>query len=412
MKLAHVGLSLRVAWLAGAVLLLAPTVASWLVYFDALHQICAECLVTPDLAAALQAAGINLTTWATWKVAVSVITTLAWAGVGLLIFVRRPDDRVALITSALLVLVAPGFGGLPFDLSRISPAWLLVVQITGFTSSLSAFALIITLPNGRFAPRWTLGVLLYLAAVFGPNSFWPDSPLGFNSWPPWVTGLVVFVPLLVTMIGLPIYRYWRTFKVAERQQAKWVVAGLLGTAAGMAITIAMTEPYLRLADVSPGLRLRSDLYQTVGYSTSWLLLPLSIGIAILRHHLYDIDVVIRRTLVYSALTAMLALAYFSSVLALQSLFAGLTGEARSELVSVISTLGIAVLFAPLRHRVQATIDRRFYRRKYDAARTLAAFAAAARDETDLERLSQRLVGVVDETMQPAHVSLWLRKPQR
>jgi hypothetical protein len=138
-------------------------------------------------------------------------------------------------------------------------------------------------------------------------------------------------------------------------------------------------------------------------------LPAGILVAILRYRLWDIDVLIRRTLIYSVLTVVLALAYFGTVLVLESLFRGITGQGQNSLVVVLSTLAIAALFGPLRSRVQAWIDRRFYRRKYDAAWTLAGFAASARDETDLAQLSTRLVDVVEETMQPAHVDLWLRK---
>jgi hypothetical protein len=136
-------------------------------------------------------------------------------------------------------------------------------------------------------------------------------------------------------------------------------------------------------------------------------LPAAVGIAILRYHLYNIDLIINRTLVYGALTAVLAGLYFGSIVVLQLLFRALTGGG-SQLVVVTSTLAIAALFNPLRHRIQGFIDRRFYRRKYDAAKTLAAFSVKLRDETDLDALRDDLVGVVRETMQPAHVSLWLR----
>jgi hypothetical protein len=135
-------------------------------------------------------------------------------------------------------------------------------------------------------------------------------------------------------------------------------------------------------------------------------------VALLRYRLWDIDVLIRRTLIYSVLSAILAIAYLGSVLVLESAFRALTGQGQNQLVTVVSTLAIAALFGPLRVRVQRFIDRRFYRRKYDAARTLAGFAATARDETNLEQLSTRLVGVVDETLRPASVSLWLHKGKR
>jgi hypothetical protein len=141
--------------------------------------------------------------------------------------------------------------------------------------------------------------------------------------------------------------------------------------------------------------------------TTFVALYVAVGIAILRHRLYDIDVIINRTLVYSALTATLVALYFGGIVVLQRLFEALAGE-KSTLAVVASTLVIAALFNPLRRHIQSFIDRRFYRRKYDAIKTLEAFSSKLREETDLEALSDDLVGVVKETMQPPHTSLWLR----
>ena len=150
----------------------------------------------------------------------------------------------------------------------------------------------------------------------------------------------------------------------------------------------------------------------VGSTGWWLTLtivPLSLSIAILRYRLYEIDILINRTLVYGALTVMLALVYFGGVATTQVILRTITGhEEQPQLAIVVSTLVIAVLFTPLRRRIQSFIDRSFYRRKYDARKTLEAFSAKLRDETDLDALSDDLVGVVRETMQPAHVSVWLR----
>ena len=138
--------------------------------------------------------------------------------------------------------------------------------------------------------------------------------------------------------------------------------------------------------------------------------PIALTIAVMRYRLFDIDLIIHRTLVYGALTAALAVVYFAGVTLAQALFRALTGQ-ESQFAVVVSTLAIAALFQPLRRRIQAGIDRRFYRRKYDARQALAAFSATARDEVDLEALSRAMVSLVSETIQPAHISLWLSEAE-
>jgi hypothetical protein len=153
--------------------------------------------------------------------------------------------------------------------------------------------------------------------------------------------------------------------------------------------------------------LLASLLSNTAFFVLFSLIPISIAVAVLRYRLYDIDVVINRTLVYGALTAILVAVYVGSILVLQGLVRALTGQ-KSQLAIVASTLAVAALFNLLRHRIQGFIDRRFYRKKYDAAKTLEDFSAKLRDETDLEALSDDLMGVVRETMQPTHISLWLR----
>jgi hypothetical protein len=182
----------------------------------------------------------------------------------------------------------------------------------------------------------------------------------------------------------------------ERQQLKWISLGG-----------GVMAAFFLGGELVPGPRLVVDLLWAAGF-VALVCLPIAAGIAILRHRLYDIDVVINRTLVYGPLTVSLALAYFGSVVLLQGLFRTLTGD-DSQLVIVASTLAIAALFDPLRRRIQDWVDRRFYRNKYDARKTLEKFGATLRDETGLEPLSTGLVEVVRETVQPAHVSLWLRR---
>jgi hypothetical protein len=150
------------------------------------------------------------------------------------------------------------------------------------------------------------------------------------------------------------------------------------------------------------------LVQLISVTWFFAAVPVAVGFAILRHNLYDIDIIIRRTLIYGALTALLAFIYWAGVVGLQALLRPITG-AGNDLAVVATTLVIAALFLPLRRRVQGFIDRRFFRRKYDAVRTLSAFAETMRDEVELEKLTRRLVEVIGETLQPAHVSLWLRE---
>jgi hypothetical protein len=203
-----------------------------------------------------------------------------------------------------------------------------------------------------------------------------------------------------------VYRYRYVYTPSERQQTKWVSFGLI---LWWLLILILYIPYSIESSLPPDSPLP---WWTLYSSVYWLTLaivPLSLSIAVLRYRLYDIDIIINRTLVYGSLTLMLALLYFGGVTVTQALFTALTGqEEQPQLVIVVSTLVIAALFTPLRRRIQSFIDRSFYRRKYDAAKTLEEFSMKLRDETDLEALRDDLVGVVAETMQPAHVSLWLR----
>jgi hypothetical protein len=262
-------------------------------------------------------------------------------------------------------------------------------------------------PGGRFAPRWTrwLAVafivfdLCTLSTTLGPRPF-----AGSYSRLPALESVsyLVFLGIVVSLVWSQVYRYRRVSSPAQRQQTKWVV---FGTTLGVAGTFPLQLPVdLSLVGGDTPLTL---LFLKVGFALSFMLIPLSIGVAVLRSHLFDIDVLINRTLVYGSLTAALVAVYFGGIVLLQRLFVVLTGE-RSTLAVVASTLVIAALFNPLRRRIQTFIDRRFYRRKYDARKTLEAFSTTLRDETDLEALSSELVGVVRETMQPSHASLWLR----
>jgi hypothetical protein len=260
--------------------------------------------------------------------------------------------------------------------------------------------LLLLFPNGRLpSSRWRpfawVSVAVISVGVIWSSVISPD--VRFDA-PPSPIQLLVLLLGLVAAASVVVGR--RGARGVERQQIKWLLYAGPIWFVGSALKIAVF--FFMLVEGSWGLWVSYLLVAVGGLGG-----PIAIGIAILRYRLYEIDILINRTLVYGSLTALLALVYFGGIVLLQRVFVVLTGE-KSTLAVVASTLVIAALFNPLRRRVQAFVDRRFYRRKYDARKTLEAFSARLRDETDLGALRDELVGVVRETMQPAHVSLWLR----
>ncbi|CAN5658596.1 hypothetical protein BH20ACT12_BH20ACT12_16250 [soil metagenome] len=276
------------------------------------------------------------------------------------------------------------------------------------------------LPSRRWRPlAWLSGVVIVVLCIGvgltpGPlqNLGGIRNPFGLEG-NPWVEIAGYFLPLLPLCMLASVFslvmRYRRT-RGEVRQQIKWIAlaASFVGLLYLTAMVFALVFP--SGAWFQAGSPLWLDL---LGYAalTSFTLVPVAIGFAVLRYRLYEIDIIINRTLVYGSLTISLALVYVGLVVSLQYVFRALTGG-DSQLVIVASTLVIAALFNPLRRRIQSFIDRRFYRSKYDARKTLEEFGARLRDETDLDSLSADLVGVVRETVRPAQVSLWLRQPGR
>jgi hypothetical protein len=206
--------------------------------------------------------------------------------------------------------------------------------------------------------------------------------------------------VLLAACAVALFVRYRRANDTEREQIKWL---LYACAVFVVVFVGGT-----VSEVA-GSNSLSGYAWGILFGLSLIMLPAAIAIAVLRYRLYEIDVVINRTLVYGPLTAMLVVVYFGVVVGMQAVFRALTEqEQQTQLAVVVSTLAIAALFAPLRRRIQSFIDRRFYRRKYDARKTLEAFSAKLRDATDLDGLNDDLVGVVGETMQPAYVSVWLR----
>jgi hypothetical protein len=272
---------------------------------------------------------------------------------------------------------------------------------------LGILPLCILFPNGRLAPRWSIWPVLYLWVIFFPNSFMNGSSLDLFQWRPLFAFLFGVGPFMFTLCVLPIYRYRKVFTHLERQQTRWALLGFLLMAAGIMATAGFFATAGDVDLLSSEKWVVYELIQSVGYRLSALMIPVFIGIAILRSRLWDIDVLIRRTLIYTILTAILGLFYLGAVTILQALFTSASGQS-SPLSLVLSTLAIAALSNPLRRRIQEFIDRRFYRAKYNAELALASFAKAARSETDLEELTSQVIRMVQNTVQPEQVSLWLR----
>lgn len=408
----------RATWLAVAALTVALYVAGVWVRIGQVRGPCppGECVhgqVSRATARAFAALHLSVSFYGWYNLGRDVLFAGGFAAIAALLFWRRSHDPVALFVSLTLLIFGVGAfeGGLLANgLPAVSPGWRLPVALLGFLGEMLFGIFICVFPDGRFVPRWTRLAVVALILWWLPNSFFPGSPLDFTTWPG-VAYLGGWALLLGTMGAAQVYRYWRVSTPTQRQQTKWVVFGFVaagvgylgGRLIGFFLAPALTSPSAVLADLAS---------YTLIYG-SLLLIPLCIGIAILRHHLFDIDVLIRQTLVYGLLTSTLALVYFGSILGAQLVVQAVDSrQSLPPVVVVASTLLIAALFRPLRRRIQHAIDRRFYRRKYDAAKTLEAFSATLRTETNLEDLHADLLAVVEETMQPAHVSLWLRTPEQ
>jgi hypothetical protein len=279
------------------------------------------------------------------------------------------------------------------------------------------------LPSRRWRPlAWLSGVMILLFSVAeglapGPleNQGRVPNPFGLEEHPWLADAAIVILPLLPLCIlasAVSLVLRFRRSGGEGRQQIKWIA--FVASFAGLMYLIVMVSPFIVAPEMMggggrlPPPPLWFELLFSVA-ALGFAGIPVAIGFAVLRYRLYDIDVVINRTLVYGSLTAMLVAVYFGGVATAQGVLRALTDQQQQpQLAIVVSTLVIAALFNPLRRRIQSFIDRRFYRRKYDARKTLEAFSAKLRDETDLDALTGEVVGVVREAMQPAHVSLWLR----
>ena len=353
----------------------------------------------------------------------NTLGAISYAPVGALIAARRPSNPVGWLLCLWGVVLSIGHFSAQYAIYALlaQPRSLPAGEAMAWTSSwilpiiigVQVFAYLL-FPTGRLPSRrwkwfaWLTVAFVVAGLITSAFSFGANTGLGPIANPLGVKGfsnvydmVLNMLPFLYGAVAFSLFVRMRRAAGVERQQIKWFAYAAAATIVGIVFAYMIPDTI-----ATPRWFDRAGFALNIAVTPA---IPISMGIAILRYRLYDIDLIINRTLVYGALTATLALVYFGGVTATQALLRTLTSQQQlPQLVVVASTLVVAALFNPLRGRIQSLIDRRFYRRKYDAAKTLEGFSTKLRDETDLEALRGDLVGVVGETMQPAHVSLWLR----
>jgi len=353
-----------------------------------------------EMDAILGRVGLSFHGWIQWNLISSIIFAIFICGIGFFIFLRKNNDLFGLYIAAAFVFFGTFAGDPVTTLAAPYPVLEPILNLLGVIAWLGLWLVFYLFPDGHFVPRWTRWAVALLILSFGVDII----VYGGGTPPPLL--FLVMLPVLAIGPLSQVVRYRKTSDAVQRQQTKWVVLALLVVFAFVLLGIsglffpALTAPNSPMALV----------FAFTGNSTSLVigLIPLSIAFAILRYRLWDVDVIIRRTLVYGALTVTLALVFFGSVILLQRLSGRLTGVGDSPIAIVISTLMIAALFTPLRIRIQRDIDRRFYRKKYDAQKTLEAFSMQVREDVQLDQLTYHLLSVVEDTLQPESVGLWLK----
>jgi hypothetical protein len=395
----------RPSALHGAWLLLART--GWLVlfigmlvqflvllpnYVPSMERFCPQnCFFTSETAQIYSTHGVSVPLFAWTSLGIYVALVLVGSVLAGVLFWRRSSEWMVLLVAYFLVAYPISNLAEATTKSGLqSPISLILVAIPAITAFYAVFLLF---PSGRFVPAWSWVFLLIWVVAITVGPIWPSVPYVL-AYPICYGGAIVF----------QIYRYRRISTPVQRQQTKWVVFGFVAS--------LLANQVFWLLPAAVG-----KVYQPIFYVVYLLVLlfvPVTFFIAVQRHRLYDIDVIINQGLVYGSLSAILAAIYLAGILGIQSLLALFSasqqpGPAQSPIALVVSTLVIAWLFQPLRHRLQQLIDRRFYRSKYDAEKALSTFAATVRSQVELATLDEQLVGIVEETLKPTMVVLWVRR---
>ena len=356
-------------------------------------------LVTGTIRAELPAAHLTPAGYVAIEICITAVFTLVCLAVATVIYVRAARERVALFCAYTLMALALGLGGFLPGLAVTNPvANALSVIFTAVAQLLGGWFFLI-FPSGRFVPRWSRWCVLAAAA----GMVIVTAPAIARAQPAAASGQTISGGLLLLGIGGQVYRYRRVSTLTERQQTKWVVFGLL---AGLALIVVSRLLYLVVHAVAPAV-VKSQVTGNLGggvFILAVAFIPVCIGIAVLRTHLWDIGLVISRTLTYAVVTALLVGVYAGLVLLTTRVLPFHTAVAVA-----VSTLAAAALFNPLRHRVQQAVDRRFNRARYDADRAVAAFAARLQDAADPDAVHAHLLSAVHQALEPTHASVWIRQ---
>lgn len=346
----------------------------------------------------LHAWGISPNVYVVGLFTMTLLFQLTYAAVGLLLFWRRANDRMAFFASFALMMLP--FAYAPITLGTLPPAWYWIVPVIAVLGNGSLLVCGYLFPDGRFAPHWIRALAFLLVIFCLVAALVPAAQLDRSG-----LSVVIFLGFGLSVLPVQVYRYRAVSTPYQRQQTKWVVlgiiAGVVGNIAARTLDVVVLAPHWGASALAFGAEVALVML-------AMLAIPLAVGVAIFSAHLWDIDLVIRRTVVYSALSALLAAIYALTVVVMQALIHPFTGQQQpGPLVITASTLLVAAVTNPLRRWLQNAIDRRFYRSKYRSERVLTSFADSLHSEVELSQLRQGLLSVVDETMQPEHLSLWL-----
>ena len=411
----------RIGWIALTLVLLTIFILGIPYRYDELRSVCtiAPCPVFSLSSAEhafLDASLFSVQAYAIFHIGLELFMALLMTAIAILFVFKFFDNRMGVLTAYFLVYLGYTFVQAPYAFALQFPRFELLFQLFSNIGALIILLIVFVFPNGQFMSKW-LRWLFIGAGIFLTGSFIVQSVLiseaeqiqdetTLSNF----LAFTAFVLLMAMIIGIlsQIHRYRHISTAIEKQQTKWVLLGFVSLMLSIFGWVVFIEP-------APSATVQSQLlFKTAIPIIIYFLVyffPISLAIAIVRHRLWDIDVIIRRTAQYSVVSVLLAGTYFGSITLIQRSITAVSGT-QSPLAIVLSTLLVAALFDPLRQRVQQFIDRRFYRQKYDAQQILAQFAQTARDEVELGVLQAELAQVVQETMQPEQISVWIKPDTR